>query len=171
MLFYLTNQEGTYLCPAWRVTLVVYALGSERRQLTVCTCDQKGSQVLLPLERIPAGVLVCSTNGSYVLPCARCWDTSKIEPEEQTSRRSLGQQVIFGCRFIFQIQILLDLPSDQNALKERAARMSTGRRGQPQVVCTHRGCLQALASSSKTSRNVTFSRPLITKAGSFLVPT
>lgn len=71
MLFYLINQEGTYLCPAWRVTLVVYALGSERRQLTVCTRDQKGSQVLLPLERIPAGVHVCSTNVSYVSPCAR----------------------------------------------------------------------------------------------------
>lgn len=91
---------------------MVYALGSERRQLTVYTSDQKGSQVLLLLERIPAGVLICSTNVSYVLPCARCWETSKIEPEEQTSKRSLGQPVIFGCRFIFQIQVLLDLPSD-----------------------------------------------------------
>lgn len=112
MLFYLTSQEGTYLGPAWRVTVVVYAPRSERRQLTVCTFDQKGSQVLLPLGRIPAGVLVCSTDVSYALSCARCWDTSKIEPEEQTRRRSLGQQVIFGCRVIFQIQILLDLPSD-----------------------------------------------------------
>lgn len=92
--------------------MVVYALGSERRQLTVCTRDQKGSQVLLPLGRILAGVLVCSADVSYALPCARCWDTSKIEPEEQTRRRSRGQQVIFGCRVIFQIQILLDLPSD-----------------------------------------------------------
>lgn len=86
MLFYLTSQEGTYLCPAWRVTVVVYALGSERRQLTVCTRDQKGSQVLLPLGKILAGVLVCSADVSYALPCARCWDTSKIEPEEQEEK-------------------------------------------------------------------------------------
>lgn len=68
------------------------------------THDQQGSPIPLPLERIPADVFAWSTNVSWALPYARCWGTNRIGPEEQTSRRSLGQQVTLGYRVIFQIQ-------------------------------------------------------------------